>query len=162
MNIQFGKAQKEDLTTIIDMLVDDPLGNQRESENSDLKAYESAFHHIESDPNNELIVAREIESTNSPNDSEERPKVVAVLQLTYMPSLTYQGSWRAQIEGVRVHKDCRGLGLGESIFKWAIERAQQKGCKILQLTSDKKRPDAIRFYEKLGFKASHEGFKLHF
>lgn len=158
MNIQFGKAKKDDLKAIIDMLVDDPLGSQRESEDTDLTAYESAFHHIDKDPNNELIVAREKDS----NSSEEECKIVAVLQLTYMPSLTYQGSWRAQIEGVRVHKNYRGQGLGDSIFKWAIERAQQKGCKILQLTSDKKRPDAIRFYEKLGFKASHEGFKLHF
>jgi len=158
MNIQFGKARKQDLSAIIDMLVDDPLGSQRESENTDLKAYESAFQHIENDPNNELIVARD----EGPDDSKQKREIIAVLQLTYMPSLTYQGSWRAQIEGVRVHKDYRGQGLGESIFQWAIERSQQKGCKIIQLTSDKKRPDAIRFYEKLGFKASHEGFKLHF
>ena len=150
MNIQFEKANIEDLPVIIEMLHDDALGAQRESEKLDIKKYENAFRHIEKDPNNEIIVARDAN------------KVIGVLQLTYLPSLTYQGSWRAQIEGVRIHQSQRGKGIGEHLFQWAIERAKQKGCKIVQLTSDKQRTDALRFYEKLGFKASHEGFKLHF
>lgn len=154
MKIQFEKAAFNDLKAIVEMLSNDPLGYQREEQSLDLSAYENAFQHIEKDPNNELIVARDTSADNS-------SRVLAVLQLTYIPSLTYQGAWRAQIEGVRVHESCRGKGLGESLFQWAIERAQQKGCKIVQLTSDKKRPDAIRFYEKLGFISSHEGFKYH-
>lgn len=160
MNIVFEKATHSDLDRIIAMLIDDPLGAQRESSNVDSKSYQNAFRHIEKDPNNELIVARD-------TDSEKLSKsavfdAIAVLQITYLPSLTYQGAWRAQIEGVRVHPDYRGHGLGQSLFEWSIARAQEKGCKIIQLTSDKQRPDAIRFYEKLGFNASHEGFKLHF
>ena len=88
--------------------------------------------------------------------------VVGVLQLTYIPYLTYQGSWRALIEGVRVHKDYRSKGIGKELFTWAIEKARLKPCKIVQLTSDKGRPEAIRFYESLGFRASHEGLKLWF
>ena len=84
------------------------------------------------------------------------------MQLTFIPYLTYQGGIRAQIEAVRIKKDKRGLGLGEEMFKWAIERAKGRGAHVLQLTSDKQRPEAIKFYEKLGFTASHEGMKLHF
>ena len=114
------------------------------------KSYYDAFDQIDADPNNELIVA------------ECDGKVVGVLQLTFIPYLTYQGSWRALIEGVRVHKDYRSKGIGKELFTWAIERAGTKPCKIVQLTSDKNRPEAIRFYESLGFKASHEGLKLWF
>ena len=89
-------------------------------------------------------------------------EVIGTLQLTFIPYLTYQGGIRAQIEAVRIREDLRGAGLGEKLFRWAITRAQDKGAHVLQLTTDKKRPDARRFYEKLGFKASHEGMKLHF
>ena len=114
------------------------------------KSYYDAFEHIVEDSNNELVVA------------ECEGIVVGVLQLTYIPYLTYQGSWRALIEGVRVHKDYRSKGIGKELFTWAIEKARLKPCKIVQLTSDKGRPEAIRFYESLGFRASHEGLKLWF
>jgi GNAT superfamily N-acetyltransferase len=87
--------------------------------------------------------------------------VVGVLQLTYIPSLTYQGGWRALIEGVRVDSGERSQGLGKTLFEWAIARAREHGCHMVQLTTDKARPDAKRFYESLGFVASHEGLKLH-
>jgi len=89
-------------------------------------------------------------------------EVIGCLQLSFLPYLTYKGGWRAQIEAVRIRLDKRGLGLGKQFFTWAIARAKARGAHVLQLTSDKKRPDAIRFYESLGFIASHEGFKLHF
>lgn len=88
--------------------------------------------------------------------------LLGILQLTYIPYLTYKGSWRCLIEGVRIHKDYRGKGLGTELFKWAIQRAKEKNCNIVQLTSNKERIEAIRFYESLGFEASHEGFKLIF
>ena len=93
-------------------------------------------------------------------DTADRP-VVGVLQLTFIRYITYQGGWRALIEGVRVASDFRSGGVGRQLFVWAIERARERGCHMIQLTSDKTRPDAIRFYEKLGFVASHEGMKLH-
>ncbi len=149
--IDFRPAIRADVECIVEMLADDPLGAKREHAVKPLpKSYYDAFEHIVDDPNNELVVA------------ECDGKVVGVLQLTYIPYLTYQGSWRALIEGVRVHKDYRAKGIGKELFTWAIERARIKPCKIVQLTSDKSRPEAIRFYESLGFKASHEGLKLWF
>ncbi|GMQ46239.1 hypothetical protein VB10N_12380 [Vibrio sp. 10N] len=103
---------------------------------------------IEQDPNNELWVV------------ESESQVVGMLQLTFIPYLTHIGSWRCLIEGVRIAKKIRGQGLGEKMFVHAIGRARERGCNLVQLTSDKQRPDALRFYEKLGFVASHEGFKL--
>ena len=131
------------------MLADDPLGAQREDNRSPLNpAYIEAFEHINKDPNNELVVV------------EREGQTIGMLQLTFIPYLTHTGSWRCLIEGVRIHKDARGEGLGTQFFQWAIERAKTRGCSLVQLTSDKQRPDAIRFYEQLGFVASHEGFKL--
>ncbi len=149
--IDFRPAVRADVEIIIDLLVDDPLGAKRENVVKPLAtSYCDAFDQIDADPNNELIVA------------ECDSKVVGVLQLTFIPYLTYQGSWRALIEGVRVHKDYRSQGIGKELFTWAIEKARMKPCKIVQLTSDKSRTEAIRFYESMGFKASHEGFKLWF
>jgi GNAT superfamily N-acetyltransferase len=91
---------------------------------------------------------------------ESQHQLVGMLQLTFIPYLTHIGTWRCLIEGVRIHSAHRGKGYGELMFQQAIELAREKGCKLVQLTSDKQRPDAIRFYEKLGFIASHEGFKL--
>jgi len=142
-------AQESDLEFLVEMLGDDKLGSQREDLSQPMnQAYTSAFAEIDTDPNNELVVA------------ELEGQVVGMLQLTFIPYLTYVGSWRCLIEGVRVHKDFRGQNLGAKLFEWAIERASNKGCRIVQLTSDKKRPEAIRFYERLGFKATHEGLKL--
>jgi GNAT superfamily N-acetyltransferase len=146
---QMRRATAADLPSIVGLLADDALGAQRERFENPLPAsYGLAFAAIDADPNNELIVA-EIDS-----------RVVGVLQLTWIPSLTYQGRWRAQIEGVRIDARQRSSGLGRRLFAWAIDRATQRGSHLLQLTSDKQRPDAIRFYESLGFKASHEGMKL--
>ena len=103
---------------------------------------------IQDDPNNELTIV------------ERDGAIVGMLQLTFIPYLTYKGSWRCLIEGVRIKEEFRGKGLGTQFFQWAIERARERKCHIVQLTSDKQRNDAIRFYENLGFKASHEGFKL--
>ncbi|BDX06932.1 GNAT family N-acetyltransferase [Planctobacterium marinum] len=149
MDLKYRFAKREDLPCLVALLANDSLGRLREDDSAPLNlAYLSAFEAIENDPNNELLVA------------ELGSQIVGMLQLTLIPYLTHIGSWRCMIEGVRIHEDFRGQGFGEHIFEYAISRAKQKGCKVLQLTSDKQRPDAIRFYEKLGFKASHEGFKL--
>ncbi|MEX2500162.1 MAG: GNAT family N-acetyltransferase [Wenzhouxiangellaceae bacterium] len=131
------------------MLADDPLGSKREDNTDPLPAaYQAAFKAIDSDPNNELVVAV--------LDNQ----VIGVLQITCIPYLTYRGGWRALIEGVRVSKAVRSSGVGRSMFEWAINRARERGCVMVQLTTDKSRPDALRFYENLGFVASHEGMKL--
>ena len=87
--------------------------------------------------------------------------MVGVLQLTFIPGITYRGGWRALIEGVRIAAELRSSGVGKRLFERAIDRARERGCHVVQLTSDKSRADAIRFYERLGFVASHEGLKLH-
>ncbi len=153
MQLNYRQATKEDLPQIIQMLVDDQLGNSREDPSIPINQnYLDAFEVIDADKNNELIVLD--------SDNVEKASIVGILQLTYIPYLTYKGSWRCLIEGVRIHPDHRGKGLGTDLFKWAIQRAKQKHCNIVQLTSNKTRTEAIRFYESLGFEASHEGFKL--
>lgn len=143
------RATAQDLPAIVRLLADDPLGAKRERYRLPLPAsYRAAFAAIDRDPNQELCVACLDES------------VVGVLQLTFIPYLTYQGGWRALIEGVRIAPGLRSRGLGRIVFEWAIERARARGCHMVQLTSDKSRPDAIRFYQALGFVASHEGMKL--
>ncbi len=92
--------------------------------------------------------------------AEEAGRIVATLQLTFVPSLTHQGGERAQVEGVRVAADHRGRGTGGLLFGWVESRARERGCRMVQLTTDKRRPDARRFYEALGFRATHEGMKL--
>lgn len=149
MNIEFRMAKKEDLDKIVAMLADDILGSKRERyENPLPKSYMDAFEAIESDPNNELVVA----CMNG--------EVIGVLQITFIPYITHQGGWRATIEGVRTAVEVRGKGVGTKLFEWAIQRAKDRGCHLLQLTTDKQRPDALKFYERLGFKATHEGMKL--
>ncbi|HTG09897.1 MAG TPA: GNAT family N-acetyltransferase [Candidatus Eisenbacteria bacterium] len=146
----FRRARVDDVPDIVRLLADDPLGATRERyENPLPESYARAFRAIEQDANNELVVACRGE------------RVVGVLQLTYIPSLTYQGGWRALIEGVRVDSGERSQGLGKTLFEWAIARARERACHMVQLTTDKARPDAKRFYENLGFVASHEGLKLH-
>ena len=148
-NLQFRQASARDLPRLVAMLADDELGAQREDSSQPLNSsYRSAFDAIDRDPNNALIVA-EIDAS-----------IVGMLQLTFIPYLTYIGSWRCLIEGVRVLPGYRGQGLGTALIEWAIEAARKRQCRILQLTSDKQRPDALRFYESLGFEATHEGFKL--
>jgi GNAT superfamily N-acetyltransferase len=143
------RAARADLPAIVHLLADDPLGAEREAEVSPLpRSYYAAFDAIDADANQELVVG------------EAGGRVIAVLQLTFIPYLTYQGSWRALIEGVRVAADRRSGGIGRRLIGWCIERARQRGCRMVQLTSNKSRADAIRFYQSLGFVASHEGFKL--
>jgi GNAT superfamily N-acetyltransferase len=147
--VTFRQADRSDVPDIVRMLADDALGEKREAYGSPLPAsYYAAFDAIRDDPNNELVVTC------------LAGRVVGVLQLTFIPYLTYRGSWRAQIEGVRVDASVRSRGVGRRLFEWAIDRARQRNCQLVQLTSDKARADAIRFYESLGFVASHEGFKL--
>lgn len=145
----FRAAREADLPQLVAMLAADRLGAEREDSSLPLnRRYRKAFNAIDRDPNNMLAVA------------ELDDRIVGMLQLTFIPYLTHTGSWRCLVEGVRIHADYRGKGLGQSLFEWAIELARKRNCEIVQLTSDKQRPDAIRFYEALGFKASHEGFKL--
>jgi len=146
----FRTARREDLPAILALLADDPLGAERERlEDPVPEPYVTAFSAIEADPNQELIVA------------ERDREVAGVLQLTFIASLTWQGSTRALIEGVRIAAPLRGLRIGEALVREAIERARRRGCRIVQLTTDRSRTDAHRFYERLGFKATHVGMKLH-
>ena len=150
--MKFKKARAKDVPAIVEMIADDPLGSKRENYTIPLpKTYYDAFEQIDSDKNQELTLVE-----------NEAGQIIAVFQMTFIPYLTYQGGIRAQIEGVRVRKDHRGLGIGKTIFIWAIQRAKERNAHLLQLTTDKKRPDAIRFYESLGFKATHQGMKMHF
>jgi GNAT superfamily N-acetyltransferase len=150
--MKFRKAREEDLSTIVEMISDDDLGKKREKFQIPLpSSYLKAFERINSDENQDLIIVE--------NDSAE---VIGTLQLTFIQYLTYQGGLRAQIEAVRIRKDQRGLGIGKEMFQWAISQAKERGAHLLQLTTDKKRPEAIKFYEDLGFQQSHEGMKMHF
>lgn len=151
--IRFRKAQIADLPAIIHLLADDALGQSREivSDPVDLR-YVEAFAAIEADANQLLAVA-------VVDRGEDAGEVAGCLQLSFIPGLSRTGMWRCQIESVRIAASQRGSGLGSKMIEWAIERAAERGCKLVQLTSDKARPDAIRFYEKLGFTASHEGLK---
>ena len=148
----FRKATNKDLSAIVEMLADDELGKSRENFKLPLPtAYLNAFKSISTDINQELIVVE-----------NEDLELIGTLQLSFIQYLTYQGGIRAQIEAVRIRKDKRGLGIGKTMFEWAIRRAKERKAHLLQLTSDKKRPEAIRFYEELGFSATHEGMKIHF
>lgn len=150
-SLQFRRALGSDVPRLVQLLADDSLGAKRERFESPLTAvYLDAFAAIDADPNQELVVAENATGAT-----------VGMLQLSFIPYLTYQGGWRALIEGVRVAAEHRSGGIGRQMITWAIDRARQRGCHMLQLTSDKSRPDAIRFYESLGFVASHQGMKLH-
>jgi len=145
------QAKREDVFEIVKMIANDKLGKLREDFKHPLpNTYYAAFENIKNDDNQELIVV------------ENEEEVIGTMQLSFIQYLTYQGGIRAQIEAVRVREDQRGKGIGEKMFKWAIERAKERKAHLIQLTTDKKRPEALKFYEKLGFKASHEGMKLHF
>ena len=147
--LSFRPAEAADLEAIVRMLADDPLGSQREVFRRPLPgSYRHAFAAIEADPNNELVLA-----------CLPEPTIAGVLQLTFIPSISYQGRWRALIEGVRVDARCRGQGIGRAMFEWAMQRSRERHCHLLQLTTDKARPEALRFYQSLGFVASHEGMK---
>ncbi|MFG3662250.1 GNAT family N-acetyltransferase [Streptomyces sp. NPDC047706] len=141
-------AVPEDLPVIVGMLADDPLGAQRESPD-DLTPYRAALERLAADPNQRLVVA------------VRGDRVVGTLQLTIIPGLSRRGATRSIIESVRIHSDERAGGLGTQLIEWAVEESRRRRCQLVQLTSDTSRVDAHRFYERLGFTASHVGFKLH-
>jgi len=141
------RAVVDDLPVLVGLLADDPLGSGRES-TGDLAPYRRAFDLIDADPSELLVVAA------------DGDVVVGTLQLSFLPGLARGGALRAQIEAVRVAADHRGCGVGEAMVRWAIDEARSRGCALVQLTSDKARSGAHRFYERLGFVATHEGFKL--
>lgn len=149
LNTQFAVASREQLFSIVSLLVDDQLGSSREIAGEELdERYVAAFDAIEADPNNELVVAEQV------------GKVVGTLQITYAPNLTHKGAMRGTIEGVRVRSNYRSSGIGKRMLDWAIDRCRSRGCGLVQLTSDLVRVEAIEFYRSLGFKHSHAGLKL--
>ncbi|TPQ16088.1 GNAT family N-acetyltransferase [Streptomyces sporangiiformans] len=146
-DLEIRPAVPDDVPAIVAMLADDPLGAQRESPD-DLAPYLTALDRVSRDPNQHLVVA------------VREDRVVGTLQLTIIAGLSRKGMTRSIIEGVRVHADERGSGLGTRFIEWAVEQSRREGCQLVQLTSDATRTDAHRFYERLGFTASHVGFKL--
>lgn len=147
----FRTATRADVPAILELLTDDEISRSRETsptpESVDA-AYWSAFEAIDADPRNELIVA------------DAGGEVVGTCQLTFTPSLSRRGTERMTMEAVRIRRDQRGRGLGRQMMAWSLDRARARGCRLAQLTTDKRRADAHRFYASLGFEASHEGFKI--
>ncbi len=149
MTLTFRRATREDVVEIVRMMADDALGSRRECYEKPLpQVYYDVFAEIDADKNHELMVA------------ESDGVVVGTLHLTFLPSLSFTGGLRAQIESVRVDQCVRGEGIGTRFFEWAIARAKERGCRLVQLSAHKDRQDAHRFYERLGFVASHEGMKI--
>ena len=149
MTLAFRRARADDLGAIVALLADDPIGRTRENSAGEAdRRYAEAFAAIEQDPNQLLAVA------------ERDGMTVGVLQLSFLPGLTRSGMWRGQIEGVRVASAERGTGIGRAMIEWAIAQSRERGCGLVQLTSDKRRAGAHAFYEALGFQATHEGYKL--
>ncbi|MEV6595441.1 GNAT family N-acetyltransferase [Actinoplanes sp. NPDC051346] len=156
----FRTATRADLPVILHLLADDNIARTRESaptspaaggdvvEEAVDAAYWSAFEAIDADPRNDLIVA------------ETGGEIVGTCQLTFTPSLSRRGTERMTIEAVRIRDDQRGRGLGRRMMEWSLDRARERGCRLAQLTTDKRRTDAHRFYASLGFEATHEGFKI--
>jgi GNAT superfamily N-acetyltransferase len=140
-------ARRDDVAAVVAMLADDPLGAAREALD-DPQTYAAAYDRVSADPGQHLVVA------------ERDGRVVGTLQLSIIPGLSRRGATRSVIEGVRVHRDERGSGLGTELVTWAVAESRRLGCSLVQLTSDASRTDARRFYERLGFVASHVGFKL--
>lgn len=148
-NLTFRKAIRADVPAIVHLLADDFLGRQREDFANPLPAaYYAAFADIDRDPNHELLVA------------ELDGKVIGTLHLFFTPSLSYRGRLRAHFESVRVDVNLRSRGIGARMVEYAIQRAKERGAHLVELTSNNERPDAHRFYERLGFKGSHLGMKL--
>lgn len=149
--MQVRRATSADLPTLIGLLVDDDLGTTREDLGPPLpQSYLDAFAALDSDPNQFLAVA------------EHDGDIVGTLQITFLPGLSHRGSWRGQIEAVRIARGRRGQGLGHDLMAWAINHCRARGCRMVQLTSNKTRTQAHRFYDAHGFTASHEGYKLVF
>ncbi|MGW7715032.1 N-acetyltransferase family protein [Streptomyces chartreusis] len=146
-DLEIRPAATDEIPAIVGMLADDPLGARRESPD-DLTPYLAAFERLTNDPNQHLVVA------------VREGRVIGTLQLTVIPGLSRRGATRSIIEAVRIHADERGSGLGTRLIEWAIDESRRQNCQLVQLTSDKSRTDAHRFYERLGFASSHAGFKL--
>ncbi len=147
--IELRTARVVDLPAIVRLLADDPLGARRERVEDPLpQAYREAFDSIQAQTGNEIIVA------------VDGGEVIGCLHITIIPGLSRLGMSRGQIESVRVDRRHRGKGVGEALLRQAIARAREAGCGLVQLTTDKARSDALRFYQRLGFVASHEGMKL--
>jgi len=145
----FRLAKRADLPSIVRMLADDDLGSQRERYAEPLpESYYAAFEQIEHDSSHELIVA------------EVNGEVIGTLHLMFLPSLSFQGGLRAQVESVRVAKSFQGQGIGSDMMRWVVDRARVRGAHVVQLTTHKSREDAHRFYERLGFRGTHLGMKL--
>jgi GNAT superfamily N-acetyltransferase len=146
-DVAIRRATESDLKSIVELLIDDEFGAQRESLD-DLTPYLTAFQLIDADPNQLLVVM------------ERDGAIIGTQHLTFMPGLSFQGATRLQIEEVRIASSERGGGLGTILIEWAIEQARERGCNVVQLTSNAARIDAHRFYRRLGFAQSHAGFKL--
>jgi ribosomal protein S18 acetylase RimI-like enzyme len=147
-SVELRRATAADLPALVALLADDELGARREAADGDLTAYRAAFELVAADPAHLLIAA------------VANGAIVGTLQLSFLPGLSRRGALRAQIEGVRVASSVRSRGVGEAMLSWAVEEAGRRGCALVQLTTDKARGDAHRFYERLGFLATHEGLKL--
>jgi GNAT superfamily N-acetyltransferase len=149
MRLSFREATETDLPAVVALLAEDTLGEKREDASLPLdRGYRAAFAAIKSDPNQRLIVGLQDDV------------VAACLQLTFIPGIAFKGAWRGQIEAVRVASHLRGQGIGEALIEHAVTQCRAAGCRMAQLTSDKTRTDAHRFYERLGWTRSHDGFKL--
>jgi GNAT superfamily N-acetyltransferase len=142
------RAVRDDVPALVALLAEDELGTGGDGPSAGIEPYLHAFDAIDADPAHLLVVA------------ELDGEVVGTLQLSVLPSLPHRGAFRGQLEGVHVRADQRGGGLGAAMVGWAVEEARRRGCGQVQLTSQKRRTDAHRFYERLGFARSHDGFKL--
>ncbi len=147
--VTFRRARRADLPAVLELLNDGKVGNVPERiEDPMPRVYDDAFAAIEADPNQLLLVG------------EAEGRIVASLQLTFIPGIAHQGAWRAQVEAVRVARELRGRRIGEAMMRHVVALAKERGCDRVQLTTNKARDDAQRFYRRLGFVASHEGMKL--
>lgn len=144
------RATAADVPAIVGLLAADQLGAARDgaTTSEERQPYRQAFEAIDADPAHLLLVAT------------EGVQVLATMQLSFLPGLARRGALRAQVEAVRVRQDYRSRGLGAALFAWAIDESRRRRCALVQLTTDRSRIDARRFYERLGFVASHEGLKL--
>ena len=155
------KATKNDVRPIVELLTDDVLGAGREGWQENAEAYERAFDLIEASPDNALLTVREARGASSEKPCESEPVPLAgTFQMTFLPGLSRKGMSRLQVEAVRVVDDYQSMRLGSALMRWAIDCARQSGCGLVQLTTDKTRADAHRFYDRLGFEATHEGYKI--
>jgi GNAT superfamily N-acetyltransferase len=144
-------AVADDVQAVVDLIVDDPVESARAADpTATPPRHWDAFAAIDADPNNELIVL----------EDPHGGRILGTLQLVYIESLNWGGGLRGQIQGVRICPPVRGRGLGTLLISWAIDRARNRGCVVVQLSTDKNRIEAHRLYRRLGFRASHEGFKL--